>query len=287
MAGSTSVTLNDLLPTIVQEAMFVANERSIMRGLVKNYSLAPAQGKSIQVPIYPLQTAATLTEGDDFSNTAVSTDVATFSIGQVGLMTMVTDLAVNASASNVVADLGRLFGEAVARKIDQDLMALFASFTTNTVGSTSTTITPALVMQAITKLKSAAVPSEGIVAVLHPSVAYDLKSALTTTGNTNFAAGAFGDVANEAMRMGYVGQLFGVPVFESSNVPLVAGGAAGDYLGGVFHREALGFGLMRDIQIETQRRARAIGTDVVCSAMYGAGVVYEQYGVNATFDSTI
>jgi N4-gp56 family major capsid protein len=283
--ASTSVTLNDLLPTIVQEAMFVANERSIMRGLVKNYSLAPSQGKSIQVPIYPVQTAAALTEGNDFSIAAVSTDVATFTIGQVGLATMVTDLAINASASNVVADLGRLFGEAVARKIDQDLMAQFANFTTNTVGSTSTTITPALVMQAVTKLKAAAVPSEGLVAVLHPSVAYDLKSALTTTGNTVFGAGAFGDIANEAMRMGYVGQLFGVPVFESANVPLAGG--AGDYLGGVFHRDALGFGLMRDIQIETQRRARAIGTDVVCSAMYGVGVVYEQYGVNATFDSTI
>jgi N4-gp56 family major capsid protein len=287
MAGSTTVTLNDLLPTIVQEAMFVANERSIMRGLVKNYSLAPSQGKTIQVPIYPLQTAATLTEGDDFNNTAVSTDVATFNIGQVGLMTMVTDLAINASASNVVADLGRLFGEAVARKIDQDLMAQFANFTTNTVGSTSTTITPALVMQAITKLKAAAVPSEGIVAVLHPSVAYDLKSALTTSGNTVFGGNGQGDIANEALRNGFVGTLFGVPVFESSNVPLVAGGAAGDYLGGVFHRDALGFGLMRDIQIETQRRARAIGTDVVCSAMYGTGVVYEQYGVNATFDASI
>jgi hypothetical protein len=81
--------------------------------------------------------------------------------------------------------------------------------------------------------------------------------------------------------------LFGVPVYESANVPLITGGAAGDYLGGVFHRDALGFGLMRDITIETQRRARAIGTDVVCSAMYGTGVVYEQYGVNATFDSSI
>jgi N4-gp56 family major capsid protein len=287
MAGSTSVTLNDLLPTIVQEAMFVANERSIMRGLVKNYSLAPAQGKTIQVPIYPVQTAASLTEGDDFNNTAVSTDVATFSVGQVGLMTMVTDLAVQASASNVVADLGKLFGEAIARKIDQDLMAKFAEFTTNTVGSSSTTITAALVMQAVTKLRAAAVPSEGIVAVLHPNIAYDLKSALTSQGNVVFTAGAYGDVANEAMRMGYVGQLFGVPVFESANVPLVAGGAAGDYLGGIFHRDALGFGLMRDIQIETQRRARAIGTDVVASAMYGVGTVYEQYGVNATFDSTI
>jgi N4-gp56 family major capsid protein len=287
MAGSTSVTLNDLLPTIVQEAMFVANERSIMRGLVKNYSLAPSQGKTIQVPIYPLQTAATLTEGDDFSNTAVSTDVATFNIGQVGLMTMVTDLAINASASNVVADLGRLFGEAVARKIDQDLMAQFASFTTNDVSNTGTAITPAFVMQAITKLKAAAVPSEGIVAVLHPSVAYDLKAALTTSGNTVFGGNGQGDVANEAMRNGFVGTLFGVPVFESSNVPLVAGGAAGDYAGAIFHRDALGFGLMRDITIETQRRARAIGTDVVCSAMYGTGAVYEAYGCAANFDASI
>ena len=285
--ASTSVTLNDLLPTIVQEAMFVANERSIMRGLVKNYSLAPSQGKTIQVPIYPVQTAATLTEGNDFNIAAVSTDVATFTVGQVGLATMVTDLALNASASNVVADLGRLFGEAVARKIDQDLMAQFANFTTNVIGSSSTTITAALVMQGITRLKNLAVPTDGIVAVLHPSIAYDLKAALTTQGAVAFTGGAYGDVANEALRMGYVGNLFGVQVFESANAPLIAGGAAGDYQGAIFHRDALGFGLMRDIQIETQRRARAIGTDVVCSAMYGTGVVYEQYGVSAVFDSSI
>ena len=287
MAGSTSITLNDLLPTIVQEAMFVANERSIMRGLVKNYSLSPTQGKTIQVPIYPVQTAAAVTEGDEISNTAVSTDVATFSVGQVGLRTLVTDLALQASASNVVADLGKLFGEAIAKKIDQDLMAQFANFTTNTVGSSSTTITAALVMQAVTKLRAAGVPSEGIVAVLHPNIAYDLKSALTSQGNTVFTAGAYGDVANEAMRMGYIGQLFGVQVFESANAPLIAGGAAGDYQGGVFHRDALGFGLMRDITIETQRRASYIGTDVVASALYGVGTVYEQYGVSAVFDSSI
>jgi len=287
MAGSTSVTLNDLLPTIVQEALFVANERSIMRGLVKNYNLAPTQGKTIQVPIFPVQTAATLTEGDDFSNTAVSTDVATFNIGQVGLMTMVTDLAVNASASNVINDLGQLFGNAIAKKIDQDLMSNFTGFTTNVIGSSSTTITAALVMQGITKLKAAGVPTDGLACVLHPNIAYDLKAALTNQGAVAFTGGAYGAVANQAMMDGYVGTLFGMMVFESSNAPLVSGGAAGDYVGAIFHRDALGFGLMRDIQIETQRRARAIGTDVVASAMYGSGVVYEGYGVNATFDSTI
>lgn len=285
--STTSITLNDLLPTIIQEAMFVAQERSIMRGLVKNYTLGAAQGKTVSVPIYPVQTAASLTEGNDFSLTAVSTDQATFDVGQVGIATMVTDLALNASASNVIADLGQLFGNAVARKIDQDLMGRFSSFTTNVIGNTTTTITAAGVMQGITKLKNLAVPTDGMVCVLHPSIAYDLKAALTTTGNTAFTGGAFGDVANEAMRMGYVGQLFGVPVYESANVPLVTGGAAGDYSGAIFHRDALGFGLMRDISIETQRRARAIGTDVVCSAMYGVGTVYEQYGCSVVADSTV
>ena len=287
MAGSTTVTLNDLLPTIVQEALFVANERSIMRGLVKNYNLGMAQGKTIQVPIYPVQTAAALTEGNEFDNTAVSTDVATFSVGQVGIRTLVTDMAIQASASNVVSDLGFLFGNAIAKKIDQDLMAKFESFTTNVIGSSSTTITAALVMQGLTKLKSAGVPTEGLACVLHPSVAYDLKAALTNQGAVAFTGGAYGPVANQAMMDGYVGNLFGMQVFESSNVPLITSGAAGDYSGAIFHRDALGFGLMRDIQIETQRRASYLGTDLVASAIYGTGVVYEQYGVLASFDSTI
>jgi N4-gp56 family major capsid protein len=287
MAGSTTVTLNDLLPTIVQEALFVANERSIMRGLVKNYNLGMAQGKTIQVPIYPVQTAAALTEGNEFDNTAVSTDVATFTVGQVGIRTLVTDMAIQASASNVVSDLGFLFGNAIAKKIDQDLMAKFESFTTNVIGSSSTTITAALVMQGLTKLKSAGVPTEGLACVLHPSVAYDLKAALTNQGAVAFTGGAYGPVANQAMMDGYVGNLFGMQVFESSNVPLITSGAAGDYSGAIFHRDALGFGLMRDIQIETQRRASYLGTDLVASAIYGTGVVYEQYGVLASFDSTI
>jgi hypothetical protein len=142
-------------------------------------------------------------------------------------------------------------------------------------------------MQGITKLKAAGVPTEGLACVLHPSVAYDLKAALTNQGAVAFTGGAYGPVANQAMMDGYVGNLFGMSVFESSNAPLIAGGAAGDYQGAIFHRDALGFGLMRDIQIETQRRASYIGTDVVATAMYGVGTVYEGYGVSAVFDSTI
>ena len=60
-----------------------------------------------------------------------------------------------------------------------------------------------------------------------------------------------------------------------------------DYVGAVFHRDALGLAMIGDINIETQRRASYIGTDVVASAMYGVGTIYEGYGASIYSDSTV
>jgi len=281
MAGSTTTTLNDLLPAITAEAMFVANERSIMRGLVRNFALPMSQGKTVTVPIYPAQTAAALTEGNELDNTAVSTNGATLTVSTVGIRTIVTDLAVASSASNVVSDLGRLFGEAIARKIDGDLLALFSGFTGITAGGSSSALSAAIVAQAVAKLRANAVPQDALACVVHPYVAYDLKKDLTNT----FANPNAGIIQNEAMQMGYVGTLFGVPVFESSNIANT--GTAGDYVGAVFHRDALGLAMIGDINIEAQRRASYVGQDVVASAHYGVGELYDGYGCAITSDSSL
>jgi N4-gp56 family major capsid protein len=284
MAGSTTTTLNDLLPEIIQEAMFVASERSIMRGLVKNYTLAAGQGKNVNVPIYPVQSAAAVTEGDEVTNTAVSTNTAQLVVSPVAIRTMLTDLARTSAASNVVADLGKLFGEAIARKMDQDLTAKFASLNAG-AGDYSGQITAAAIFQMVAKLKAAAVPTEGMVCVLHPEIAYDLKAALTTTGNTPFTAGAYSEVSNEAMRMGFVGMIAGIPVYETSNI--ANNGTAGDIPGAVFHRDAFGLGMIGDISIETQRRASFLGDDIVASAYYGTGILQNNYGRFLAYDSSI
>ena len=280
MAGSTTTTLNDLLPAITAEAMFVANERSIMRGLVKNYSIPASNGKTITVPRYPVQSAAALTEGDEVSNTAVATDGVTLTVSTVAIRTMITDLVRASAASNVVADVGRLFGEAIAKKMDQDLLALFSGFSTG-VGGASTAMSAALIAQAVARLRANAVPGDALACVVHPFVAYDLKKDLTNTwANPNA-----GIIQNEAMLNGYVGQLFGVPVFESSNIADT--GTAGDYVGAVFHRDALGLAMIGDINIETQRRASFVGDDIVASAHYGVGEIYDGYGVKITADSSL
>jgi N4-gp56 family major capsid protein len=283
MAGSTTTTLNDLLPEIIQEAMFVASERSIMRGLVKNYTLSAGQGKNVNVPIYPIQTAAAVTEGNEVTNTAVSTNTAQLVVSPVAIRTLLTDLARVSAASNVVADLGRLFGEAVARKMDTDLTALFSSFVAPTAGTT--VITAAQIFTAVAKLKADAVPTEGMVCVIHPEIAFDLKSALTTSGNTPFTMGAYGENANEAMRTGFVGMLAGIPVYETSNI--ANSGSAGNYLGAIFQRDALGLGMIGDISIETQRRAAFLGDDIVCSAYYGTGLLQSNYGRALNNNSSI
>ena len=275
---STTTVLSELLPSIVAEAMFQAQEQSIMRGLVKNYTMGANNGKTITVPKWDTVAAAAVAEGTDLTNTALNTTSATLTVSEVGVMATVTDLAVLTSAAYVVADAGRLMGEAIAKKIDQDLLGLFNGFST-VVGSPTTTISAAKIFEAVAKLRNNGVSGADLYCVLHPHVAYDLKANMTNT----FANPNAGDLQNEAMRTGYVGQIAGVNIFESANIT----DTNGDSLGGLFHRDALGLAMMQDINIETQRDASLRATELVATAVYGVGELFDTYGIEMSFDSTL
>ena len=286
MALTNTTTLNDLLPAITAEALFVASEKSLMKGLVKNYTIPAGQGKTITVPIYPNQTAAAMTEATAPTATAISTDGVTLTVSEVGLRATVSDLSIMASASNVVADIGKLFGEAIARKMDTDMMASFNTFS-GVVGGVgeglSGTATAAKLFEAIAKLRSNGYDTSNDCAiVLHPNIAFDVASTLTST----FAAPA-GQVGNSALANGLMGTLGGVPVYQSSLVNLADGSTAGDYGCGIFHRDAIALATMQDIKIESQREATLRGFDIVGSAIYATGELYDGAGIRGSFDSTI
>jgi N4-gp56 family major capsid protein len=267
---TTTSTVASLLPEIVAEAMFVAQERSIMRGLVKNFAVPFNGGLTVNVPIYNAVSAAGLTEGTDLGNTAVTTGVATLSVAEVGLMTTVTDLARRGAASNIIGDVGRLFGEAIAKKMDQDLMAEFANLTGAVIGS-GAALTAADIFEAAAKLRNASVPAP-LVAVINPLDAYDLKGSVTST----FGNGAAG-LGNEAMVSGYIGSLAGIEIYESANATT----------GAVFHRDALGLAMMADIALETQRDASLRADEIVGTATYGVGVLHSGYGSTFNIVSSI
>jgi len=280
---STSSTLSELYTEIVAEALFVASERSIMRPLVKNYAVTGGS-KSVEVPIYSAVSAAAVSEASDLSNTAIDPTSKTITCSEHGLMTTLTDLARNSAPRNVAGDIGRLFGEAIAKKIDKDLTALFGGFST-TVGSASTAMSASLIFQAVAKLRANSVPGDNLNAVIHPQVAFDLKSGLTNTfANPNPGVG------NEALRSGLVGQIAGVNIFETSNIADASGndpGTTGDYKGAVFHPEALGLAMMQDLKIETQRDASLRADEIVATAVYGVSELNDTNGCEVEADSSI
>lgn len=287
--ATSNSTLSHLISPIVQEALFVASERSIMRGLVRNYTVPANNGKTYQIPKYAAQSAISVSETDDLAGSAgdvqVSTAVSNITLSEIGIMTVLTDMARNTSESNVIADLGKLFGEAIARKMDQDLIALFSGFSTglNTtqVGSYAE-LAVADLFKASATLKNAAVPGP-YYGVFSPKAIYNLKSSLTNT----FVNPNAGVLQNQAMVEGYVGRIAGIDIYETANVGVSTAESAGLAINGVFSRDALGIAIMQDLKIATQRQESKRADDVVATAVYGVAELHDTYGVKIFADNTL
>lgn len=286
MANSTTTSLASLISPIVQEALFVASERSIMRGLVKTFDVANNTGKVAQVPIYPVATAQDLTEGTDMAGTSadqtITTQTKNITLSEVGIMTVLTDMIRDTSEQNVIAHLGKVFGEAIAKKQDTDLVNLFSGFSTEVGPGAGSDLGVSNLFKAFAELQEDNAPGQYF-GVFHPKAIYGVKSQLTNTfaSGSNFAPP---ETANFAMRQGFVGTIAGIQCFESSNISI---DTDGDAVGAVFSAEALGMAVQSDMNMEMQRNASLRAEEVVMTSRYGVAELIDQYGVKLTSDATI
>jgi len=246
-------------------------------GLVTQYNIGDEAGKTIQVPKYPAITAADLTEGTDLTSTTVSTSSVDITVGEVGAQVVLTDLAAM-GAGNPAEELGTVLGNAIATKMDADLIALFDGFSTS-FGAAAQEITVADLFKAAATLRNNKAQGD-IFAVVNPFQAYQLKANLTNT----FANPNGGDAQNTAMVNAYVGTIAGIDIYESSNVTV---DGSGDAKGAVFSREALAIAMKRDFQIEAQRDASLRAFELNATAIYGVGELDDTYGCEMLFDASI
>ena len=191
-------------------------------------------------------------------------------------MTTLTDLARNSAGRNVAGDIGRLFGEAIARKIDADLSALFTGFSTERAGGAGNELTVADIFEAVADLRTANAPAP-YYGVFHPKQIFNVKKSLTNT-----FVGRDTELSNEAMRTGFVGTIAGVQIFESSNISV---DGSDDSIGGVFSQDALALAMMQDLKIESQRDASLRADEIVATAVYGVSEIHDSYGVKLTADT--
>ena len=279
---TTSSTLSELFTNITQEAIFTFQETSVMRPLVTLYPIV-GSGKTVEVPVYPTISAAAVNEATDLSNTAVNPTSATITASEIGVMTTLTDLGANSASRNVGADIGKLFGEAIAKKVDTDLVNLLDDFASaSDQGGAGTELTADLLFKAQAILRTANVPAP-YYGVFHPKALFNLKKTLTQAGYAGTAT-AISDIGNEALRNGYIGRIAGIDVFENANITI---DAYDDSFGGVFHPASLGLAMKEEFKVESQRDASLRATELVASIVYGTGVIKDTYGVSVKTDTAL
>ena len=278
MANETTATsLDDLFPTIIAQALYTAEEQSIMRGMVKTFDIGSTAGTTIQVPKYSQPSAAALTDGTDMTATEVTTSSVSIAVGEHGVRAYLTDMAVLGSG-NAASDIGTVLGSAVATKLDTDLIGLFDGFSTS-LGATTTELSVDYVAQAVATLRNAKVHGQ-LVGVFNPLQLYAMINSLTAAGVNPNA----GDMQNQAMREGFVARIHGVNIFSSANVAV---DGSGDSKGAIFAVDALGLAMKRDIDIEPERNASLRAWELNATAVYGVGELDDTYGVEMYFDAGI
>jgi hypothetical protein len=290
MAQTTTTTLATTLPTefIAAEVIREARPFNVVAPHVINDVLPAGQGKVWAMQKLPATTAAAVAEASDIAAVARTTTEATVTVSEVGLSTEITRLALETSRlEDQLLMWGASQGRAIAQKVTADLCALFPALNGSTaVGSSGTDITVANFIEAMYTLDNANAPGAKV-CVLHPQQVSDLFTAIVGAGGAVYhnlpeliRGGRLPEGQPEA---GFVGMLFGVPIYSTTEVTSVNSDA--DRCGAMFTREALAFIQLRPITVEYDYDASGRATEVVVTTAYGVGEVVDGYGVPIETDA--
>jgi len=219
MANETTKTsLTEIVNSeVIQELILdYAYDKIVVFPLVRVAMLAGKATGTASFPAWVKDAGADLTEANALSNTELeTTETATITAAQVGIMREVTDYAF---ATNMLGEAGlkQFIVEDGSRlcveMLEDDLCALFASASTS-VGTTGSDLTIANFVEAMARLDTANARGRKV-CVLDDQAAFDLRAAVAASTATVFANSATGaqSVLN-ARSDAYVGELFGVPIW--------------------------------------------------------------------------
>jgi hypothetical protein len=278
MAITTVSDLNGLYNNIYERSLFVAREMNIMTNLVRQFSATGFMVRKFSVR--PTVTAQVKAEGVDFANpTTFGKDhLATLTPATVMAQALLTDEDRDTDPDGAINDAAQEMGGAVATKIDVDLCADFASFTTDVGPGAGQTATIAKAAVAVSVLRNRKAPNP-IYSVWHPYHWHDLWVELGQPATTK----AFlGDVANQALKDFYVGNWINVQHFVNANIAV---DGSDDAVSGIFNQNSLGFDSRQAPMLEPERDASRKATELNMSAAYAHGVIRETYGVKYTADA--
>lgn len=276
MALSNTTTLNDLIGSIVSaNAQSAAYSNRVFRQLVRGEAVPPGF-KTLTIPRFDAISVAALTEGVAPSSTTLSTTGVTLTPAEYGVYVQISKMALHADPWADLAPYGDQIGRAMAQKEDSLILSEM-DFTT--VINPSGALVVDDFIDAIGTLEAANAPHP-YAAVMHPVSWSKIRKEVDVQG--------YGSQVGELMVNGfgpgitnmnsYVGSLFGVPVFISSQ--MTSDGATPAVRNNVvFSREAVGCAWIKDIGIDVDDNIVSRAFDLMGWFSVDCAKLVDAYGV--------
>lgn len=278
MAISTKSDLNSLFNTIFEDALFVAREMNMMTNMVTVYNGAGyAQRKISQ---WATLTAEAVNEGVDYANpqTFDKSVLATLTPSEVMGQSILTDVMYETDPEDTRRACAQELGNAMATKIDSDLVGDFASFSTDVGPGAGSTATLAKFGVGASILRNNKVMNP-LYAVCHPFHWHDLWVEL---GQPAANKAFLGDVANRAMQDFFVGSFLNMNWFVNANIGVDGND---DAVSGIFNPQALAFDSRKAPTLEPERDASLRAWELNLVGGYAHGVRRSTFGVKYTADA--
>jgi len=252
--------------------------------IIRTVDLTTSNAVAAKFSKYNALTAGSLTEGQDYTTTqALDPSSTTITATEVGVQGVVTDMAWKAiqdpnARASYAQDVARNHVKAIMTKYDTDIMALFPALDSGYT-NTGVDITNANVLQAVDACAKANMPKPWF-GFLHPQQHYDL---LTESNSVFLDASKSADVARDVYGKYFVGTVYGVQWFVSTNVPTANAGA--DRAGAILSGAAIGSVFSKMPITSTEHDQSLRGDEVLTVCEYGVAEIDGTMGMYLITDA--
>ncbi len=264
MAFNTAYDLESLMVNTKAATVYTAHENSLFLGgsLVPVMSL-PAGSITAQVPVLGEATATKLTSADpdavdDFAAQALTDTSVTIEANIYASRQVLRDLG-----GIDPSETGRVLGNSIQAAFDADVITAMNGLTAST--SDSDPMTVDALLDAAAQIRGVGETGQ-LIGIVSSAEAANL---MKDVGGASYAGG---DFQTEGLRNGWLGTIAGISMFQSSYI-------TGTNKGFVFGKDALRIAMFKNVDLEIQRRAAAVGNDIIASLHAGVGLVDATRGV--------
>jgi len=279
MANTTTLN-SELFQNLLVQSQIALYENSIARSVTTVFDYPAGSGNQVDVPIWAGMSSSKPGEGTAPSASDANTSTKSITLEEHVVWSQVTDFLRDSANENVIASLANQSGLALAEGLDDELIGLFSDAAiTQSVGTAGTDNSVNDIMKAAATIRANKYNGP-LFAVLNPKQAYGIKAALTATTSYQNST----SVADAVMSNYFVGSIAGVTVLEHANVTI---DGSDDATGCVFAPMAFGLAQRGGVSMETMRQAKERATDVVMTAVAGAGILRPELAVQIIGDAAL